>query len=252
MPNLTIAVTGASGLVGRHLVPRLRAEGHTVLRVTRGEAGGSSIRWDPAAEQLDVERLRDVDAVIHVAGAPVAGRFTLAHKRRVLDSRRDGTRLVAGALATLADDGRPRALISASASGWYGPDRGDEWLTEDMPAGRGFLAQVCRIWEGACEPAREAGVRVVTVRTGIVQALDGGQLKLQLPLFRLGLGGPLGDGRQWMPWITVDDLVGIYARAARDTGWSGPVTAVGPGERHERKRENRACRWHGSFAVRAA
>ncbi|WP_153504526.1 TIGR01777 family oxidoreductase [Cumulibacter manganitolerans] len=225
----TIAVTGATGLVGTQLVAFLGGGGHDVRRVTRGSGSGDDIRWDPARGELDAEQLRDVDVVIHLAGEPVAGRFTEAHKKRVLSSRRDGTRLLAEALAALAGDGRQRALISSSASGYYGPNRGDEWLTEDMPAGDGFLAEVCREWEAACQPARDAGVRVVNVRTGIVQSAAGGQLAIQAPLFRLGAGGPLGGGAQWMPWIAIEDLLGIYGHAALTDGLEGPVNAAAPG-----------------------
>ena len=231
----TIAITGAGGLVGRHLTASLKASGVRVLPMTRGErggaggTGGAGLGWNPETGEIDAEGLRAADVVVHLAGAPVAGRFTPEHKRDVRESRRAGTRLIAETLARLADDGRPRALVSASASGWYGPDRGDEWLTEDMPSGTGFLAEVCREWEAACGPARVAGVRVVNVRTGIVQARDGGQLKLQLPMFRLGVGGPLGDGRQWMPWIHIDDLVGIYRHAASSDSVEGPINACAPG-----------------------
>lgn len=167
--------------------------------------------------------------MIHLAGENIGKRFTEEHKRKVLDSRRDGTRLVAQTLADLAADGRKRALISASAAGYYGPDPGDEIMTEDHPAGEGFIADVCRQWEDACQPARDAGVRVVNVRTGIVQSPAGGQLQVQAPIFRLGGGGPLGDGKQWMPWIAIDDLLGIYAIAALGEDLSGPVNAVAPG-----------------------
>lgn len=225
----TIAVTGATGLVGTQLVAFLGGGGHSVRVMTRGKPSGDAIGWNPTERQVDLEALRDVDVVIHLAGEPVAGRFTEAHKRRVMDSRRDGTRLLAEALAELAEDGRPRALICASASGYYGADRGDEELTEDSAPGDGFLAQVCRQWEDACRSARDAGVRVVNVRTGIVQSAGGGQLGLQAPLFRIGGGGPLGNGRQWMPWIAIDDLVGIFAHVALTDGLEGPVNACAPG-----------------------
>lgn len=228
----TIAVTGAGGMVGTQLVAFLGGGGHDVRRVTRSkpaDGDDSAIYWNLDDLEMDAEQLRDVDIVIHLAGEPIAGRFTDAHKKKVLDSRRDSTRLLAETLAKLAGDGRQRALISASASGWYGPDRGDEWLTEDMPAGEGFLAEVCREWEAACQPARDAGVRVVNVRTGIVQSAAGGQLALQAPLFRLGVGGPLGDGKQWMPWIAIEDLLGIYGHVALTERLEGPVNACAPG-----------------------
>lgn len=225
----TIAVTGSTGLVGTQLVALLQAGGHTVRRIRRGEAAPGEILWDPAGGDLDPEDLREVDAVIHLAGESLFGPMTGARKRRIMESRRDGTLLVARALAAIADDNRPRALISASAAGWYGPDPGNHKLTEDMPAGEGFLAQVCQEWEAACQPAREAGVRVVNVRSGIIQSAAGGQLAVQLPLFLAGVGGPLGSGKQWMPWISIDDLVAIFAHAALQENVQGPVNAVAPG-----------------------
>lgn len=228
-PRLTIAVTGSTGMLGTQLVALLSSGGHTVRRVRRGEAGPGEILWDPQGGDLDPEDLRDVDVVVHLAGESLIGRMGAARKERIMQSRRRGTALVADALASLADDGRPRALVSASAAGWYGPEPGDEVLTEDMGPGEGFLAAVCQEWEDACESARRAGVRVVNVRTGIVQSLAGGQLALQAPLFRAGLGGPLGTGKQWMPWIALDDIVGLVAHAALTDGLEGPVNGVAPG-----------------------
>lgn len=225
----TIAITGATGMIGTQLTAFLRGGGHDVRRITRQVPVGNDIQWDPAAGKLDAEALREVDVVIHLAGENIGKRFTEEHKRKVLDSRRDGTLLVARTLAELAGDGRKRALISASASGYYGADPGDDVLTEDLAAGEGFVADVVRQWEESCQPARDAGVRVVNVRTGIVQTPAGGQLQIQAPIFRLGGGGPLGDGKQWMPWIVIDDLLGIYAHAALHDDVSGPVNAVAPG-----------------------
>lgn len=225
----TIAITGATGMIGTQLTAFLRGGGHDVRRITRREPVGTDIGWDPSAGRLDGETLRDVDVVIHLAGENIGKRFTAEHKRKVMDSRRDGTGLIARTLAELAADGRQRALISASASGFYGSDPGEAVLTEDRPAGEGFLAEVVGEWEAACGPARDAGVRVVNVRTGIVQSPAGGQLQVQAPIFRLGGGGPLGDGRQWMPWIAIDDLLGIYAYAALHGDLSGPVNACAPG-----------------------
>lgn len=225
-----VAVSGATGLVGRQLVALLRGGGHDVRRLVRGKPlGGNDIRWSPErADGIDQEALRGVDVVVHLAGEPIGQRFTAHHKARVFDSRVRSTDLLAGTLAVLAGDGRERALVVASAAGYYGADRGDELLTEDSAPGDDFLALVCRAWEGAAEPARAAGVRVAHVRTGYVQSAGGGQLALQLPLFQAGLGGRLGDGRQWMPWITVDDLVRLYAHIALTPGLSGPVNAAAP------------------------
>ena len=224
-----ILISGASGLVGTQLVALLGGGGHTVRTLTRGTPTmPTQLQWDPTHGELNLDLLREADVVIHLAGEPIGKRFTAKHREAVMDSRVDSTLVLARSLAAIADDHRERALIVASASGFYGPDRGDEVLTEESRPGSGFLADVCRAWEGACEPARAAGVRVVNVRTGMVQTPAGGQLALQLPLFLAGLGGRLGDGRQWMPWITIDDLVGLYAHVALTPGLSGPVNACAP------------------------
>ncbi|GAB3311722.1 TIGR01777 family protein [Epidermidibacterium keratini] len=226
--RLRIVVAGSTGLVGTQLVALLGGGGHEVVRLVRSDPGPGEIGWDVKAGQIDVAGIRAADVVIHLGGTPIAGRFTDKHKRDVLDSRVDSTLLLARTLADLASDGKKRTFICASAVGYYGADRGDEILTEDSAPGSDFLAEVCQKWEAACEPARQAGVRVVNVRTGIVQSGGGGQLALQQPLFELGLGGRLGDGQQWMPWITVDDLAGLYAHIALTDGLSGPVNASAP------------------------
>lgn len=213
-----IAVSGSHGLVGRQLVALLSSGGHDVRTIGRDRATG---RVEPGD-------LREVDVVIHLAGEPIGRRFTAAHKREVLHSRTGSTQLLARALAELAADGRARALVVASAAGYYGADRGDEVLTEDSAPGEDFLARVCVAWEQAADAARAAGVRVAHVRTGFVQSPSGGQLELQLPIYRAGLGGRLGDGRQWMPWITLDDLVALYAHIALTDSLAGPVNACAP------------------------
>lgn len=223
-----IVVAGSTGLVGTQLVALLGGGGHEVVRLVRGTPEPGEIGWDVNAGEIDVDGIRAADVVIHLGGTPIAGRFTEKHKRDVLESRVRSTRLLAQTLADLATDGKQRTSICASATGYYGADRGDEVLTEDSAPGDDFLAEVCQQWEAACEPARQAGVRVVNVRTGIVQSGGGGQLALQQPLFELGLGGRLGDGQQWMPWITVDDLAGLYAHIALTDGLSGPVNASAP------------------------
>ncbi len=228
----TIAITGASGLIGRQLAAFLGGGGHRVIRVVRGDRAESrpgEITWDPASGRLNARDLEDVDIVIHLAGTPIARRFTDAHRREVLDSRIASTRLIATALAELAADGKERALVSGSASGYYGTDRGDDLLDEDAGSGAGFLARVCRAWEAAAAPAAEAGVRVGYVRTGVVQSAAGGQLAVQLPIYEAGLGGPLGEGQQWMPWIGIDDIVGLFAHIALTPGLSGPINGVAPG-----------------------
>jgi uncharacterized protein len=219
---VTVAVTGSSGLVGSPLAAFLSTGGHRVIRLVRGAARAEDERrWDP--DDPDPELLAGVDAVIHLAGASIAGRFTDSQRKAVRDSRIGPTRR----LAELAARGGT-VLISASATGFYGYDRGDESLTEDAEQGEGFLADVVADWEEATAPAERSGVRVVRVRTGIVQSPRGGTLKLMRPLFGAGLGGRLGDGRQWLSWIGIDDLIDIYHRALWDTALSGPVNAVAP------------------------
>ncbi|MGA8254201.1 MAG: TIGR01777 family oxidoreductase [Mycobacterium sp.] len=217
----TVAITGSSGLVGSALAAFLSTGGHRVIRLVRGAAQDGERQWSP--DGPDPELLAGVDAVIHLAGASIAGRFTDSHRKAIRDSRIGPTRKLAEAAA------RARTvLISASAIGYYGYDRGDDTLTEDSERGVGFLADVVADWEDATAPAREAGVRVVNVRTGIVQSPRGGTLKLMRPLFSAGLGGRLGDGRQWLSWIGIDDLIDVYHRALWDTALSGPVNAVAP------------------------
>lgn len=225
-PRLKVAITGASGMIGSMLAPALVAGGHQVIRVVRKAPAAGEIRWDPAGAGLDPARLSGVDAVVHLAGENIAGgRWTEARKRELLESRKLGTRLLAEAMAR-APDG-PRVLVSSSAIGYYG-ERGDEKLTETSPPGRGFLPEVCVAWEAATRPAAEAGVRVVTVRTGLVLTRAGGVLQRMLLPFQLGLGGRLGTGRQWMSWISAADLIGVFQHALLET-LSGPVNAVAPG-----------------------
>ncbi|ADJ49094.1 NAD-dependent nucleoside-diphosphate sugar epimerase [Amycolatopsis mediterranei S699] len=222
---LTVAVTGSSGLVGTALTALLTIGGHHVVRLVRRPAETPGERmWRPEAPAADL--LTGVDAVVHLAGAPIAGRFDDRHRRAVRDSRIAPTRALADLAARTA--GGPKVFVSASAAGYYGPDRGDELLTEESERGQGFLADVVTGWEAATEPASEAGLRVVRVRTGLVLSPRGGLLRVQYPLFAAGLGGPLGTGRQWMPWIGLDDLADVYLRALTDSVLSGPINAVSP------------------------
>ncbi|MFZ0231168.1 MAG: TIGR01777 family oxidoreductase [Mycobacterium sp.] len=222
---LTVAVTGSSGLVGAQLSAFLSTGGHRVIRLVRHAATKPDERqWNP--DDPDPGLLAGVDAVIHLAGASIAGRFTVEHRAAIRDSRIGPTCRLAELIAQSADG--PKVLISASAVGFYGYDRGDETLTEDSERGDGFLADVVADWENATTPAQEAGKRVVLVRTGIVQSPAGGTLRLFRPLFAAGLGGRLGNGRQWLSWIGIDDLIDVYHRALWDTDLSGPVNAVAP------------------------
>lgn len=225
MYPLTIAVTGASGLVGSALTALLTTGGHRVIRLVRRPAGGPDERqWTPDAPAADL--LDGVDAVVHLAGTSIAGRFTDEHKAAIRDSRIEPTRRLAEVAARSTDG--PGTFVSASAIGYYGFDCGDGLLNEDSARGDGFLADVVADWEGATAPAVDAGLRVVAVRTGVVQAARGGTLKLMRPLFNAGLGGRLGSGQQWLSWIGIDDLIDVYYRALYDGRLTGPVNAVAP------------------------
>lgn len=224
---LTVAITGASGLVGSSLAALLTTGGHRVIRlVRRAPASPDEREWRP--DSPDPDLLANVDAVVHLAGASIGGRFTEERKHEIMSSRVGPTRALA--LLAAKSPGTLRAFITASAVGFYGADRGDEALTERSERGDGFLADVSAAWEDAASPATAAGIRTVQVRTGIVQTPNGGMLRLLYPLFAAGLGGPLGDGSGWQPWIEVDDLLDIYLRALTDPALAGPVNAVAPGE----------------------
>jgi uncharacterized protein len=228
---MLVAVTGASGLIGTALTRRLREAGHQVLRLTRSEpTEPDQVRWDPRAGRLDPDALAKADAVVHLAGVNIAAhlRWTGKVKRELLESRVQGTGLVARTMATLAEGpGEPRVLVCASGVNFYG-DRGDEVLTEASRGGPGFLADLVRKWEAAAEPAREAGLRVVHLRTGLVQDAAGAGLPKQVLMFRLGVGGRLGSGRQWLSWISLEDAVGAYLHALTHDDLEGPVNAVAP------------------------
>jgi uncharacterized protein len=240
---MNVLISGASGLIGSSLAPRLQAAGHKVSRLVRrkhgrsgggdGDAGGggasegsgATIPWDPDAGVLDPARLAGFDAIVHLSGENIAGRWTEKRRQRIRNSRVRTTRLLAETLARMTP--APAVFVQASAVGYYG-DRGDEVLTEASSPGSGFLADLCRDWEAASMPAQDAGVRVVRLRIAPVISSRGGMLAAVAPLFRLGLGGRLGSGRQWMSWIAIEDLLAIMERALSDGSMRGSINAVSP------------------------
>jgi uncharacterized protein len=226
---LNVLVSGSSGLVGTALIPELEKKGNRVIRLVRGEGySGDAVSWDPAAGKIDTGALAASrpEAVVHLAGESIAsGRWTERKKQSIPQSRAEGTRLLARALAALPEP--PEAMVSASASGFYG-DRGDETLTEASDSGDTFLARVCREWEAAAQPARAAGIRVVHPRIGIVLSADGGALATTLPIFRLGGGGRVGSGRQFWPWVALADVVGAIVHVLEDQTLRGPANVSSP------------------------
>jgi uncharacterized protein (TIGR01777 family) len=224
---MRILVTGAGGLIGSALVPSLATGGHSVVRLVRsGRTRGAQVRWDPMEGTIDQAPLEGLEAVIHLAGEGIAsGRWTPQVKARIRESRVRGTRLLAETLARL--NRPPRVLLCASAIGYYG-DRGDEVLGEESPAGQGFLAEVCRAWEAAAQAAEKNEIRVACLRFGVVLSPAGGALSRMLPPFRMGLGGRLGSGRQFMSWIAIDDVVGAILHALENESIRGPVNVVAP------------------------
>ena len=222
-----VLVSGASGFVGRALVPHLEKAGHSVFRLVRSAPQGpNEIRWNPPEGVVEFSTDTVFDAVVHLAGENiVAHRWTAARKAAIRESRVAST---SGLVRALGQCGHPpRVLVSSSAVGFYG-DRGDERLTEQSGPGTGFLADVCEVWEREAEGARAWGARVVLLRTGLVLAADGGALAKMRPIFRAGLGGRLGHGRQWVSWITRDDLIAVIGRALADEKLMGPINAVAP------------------------
>ncbi|HEV2021905.1 MAG TPA: TIGR01777 family oxidoreductase [Terriglobales bacterium] len=224
---MNILVSGATGLVGSALIPALESAGHTVRRLVRQrpEAGSPDVYWDPMGSFDPVGGIEGFDAVVHLAGESVAARWTRNKKARILNSRKQGTMTLASAAARSKKP--PKVMVSASAVGYYG-NRGDEVLTEESAAGSDFLADVARQWETATAPAAKAGIRTVMLRIGFILSPRGGGLARMLPPFRMGLGGKLGSGRQWMSWVSIHDVVGAIQHALATEALQGPVNTVAP------------------------
>jgi uncharacterized protein (TIGR01777 family) len=245
---MRVTVTGATGLIGPRLVTALRARGDQVTVLSRDPARARerleratwpstvdedhastlrALRWDPSSELAPGEALGERDAVVHLAGESIARRWSPSAKRAIRDSRVLGTRHLAEGIAALSQSERPRVLVAGSAIGYYGA-HGDEPIDEDVPPGADFLAQTCKAWEAEAIDAERLGVRVARVRTGVVLDRDGGALAKMLPPFKLGVGGPVAGGRQYVSWIHPDDLVGIVLAAIDDERWRGPINATAP------------------------
>jgi uncharacterized protein (TIGR01777 family) len=230
---MNVTVTGATGLIGTQLVRVLRDRGDDVTVLSRSPEkaqaalGVPAVQWDPLAGPAPAEALRGRDAIVHLAGEPVAQRWNAEVKQRILDSRETGTRNLVAGLAGLQDADRPATLISSSAVGYYGK-HGAERVPESSLPGDDFLARVCVAWEREADAAGDLGLRVVKIRTGVVLDKTGGALKTMLPPFRLGVGGPVAGGDPYLPWIHVDDLVGLYLHALTDASWSGAYNGAAP------------------------
>lgn len=223
---MKVLVTGARGLVGSYLVPYLQSKGHQVTRLVRNSPEGRDIIWNPEAKEIDKQKLEGFDAVIHLAGDNIAsGRWTEAKKTEIKRSRVEGTSFLSETLASLQRP--PKVLISASAIGYYG-DRCNEILTEASKAGDNFLARVCQEWEAATKPAEAKGIRVAKLRIGVVLSPKGGALNKMLPPFKMGAGGRIGSGKQYISWIGLEDLVGIVDFILNNNTLAGPVNAVAP------------------------
>jgi uncharacterized protein (TIGR01777 family) len=220
-------VTGSTGLIGSAVVEALREAGHEVYRLIRPprQAGADEILWDPMEGVIDKSKLRGCDAVIHLAGESIAGRWTAAKRKRIYDSRVKSSRLLCEYIAEM--DNRPRVFISSSGVGYYG-DQGERLLTEESLKGEGFLCTVACDWEAACRRADEFGVRTVQMRLGVVLSKNGGALPKMLPAFKLNLGGPLGGGKQYMPWVSLDDVVSVIMFVVENSTIAGPVNVVSP------------------------
>ena len=225
---MKVLVTGSSGLVGSHLVPLLKSKGHTVTRLVRSKgsaSAGDAVYWDPGEGEIDTAGLEGYDAVVHLAGENIAGRWTEDKKARILESRVRGTELLMKALSGLRS--KPGVVVAASGVGYYG-DRGDEVLTEESPQGKGFLAHVSGRWEDALDIGKEAGIRIVKMRIGMVLSPEGGALKQMLIPFKLGIAGKIGSGKQYWSWISMEDLTEGICFLLETKDASGPVNMVSP------------------------
>ncbi len=224
---MKIAISGASGLIGSRVAHRLTAGGHRIYRLVRRPVRDheSEIHWHAKQGRIDRDGLKEMDVVVHLAGKPIATLWTEKNKREIFESRQTGTRLIAETLAELKEG--PRLLISASATGYYG-DTGEAGRTEEDGPGEGFLADVCREWEAAADPAREAGLRVVHPRFGVVLASEGGMLPKMLPAFRIGLGAVVGDGSQQMSWVHIEDAARALEHMLAEESLAGPVNVTSP------------------------
>ncbi len=223
----TILITGASGMIGARLVAALETDGHRVLRAVRREARtDNEVSWQPKQGTIERDKLQGVDGVVHLAGANIAGkRWTEDYKQTILNSRVEGTTLIAETIAAL--DPKPRVFACASAIGYYG-DRGAEQLEESAARGDGYLPDVCEQWEKACQPARDAGIRTVNMRIGVVLSTEGGALAEMLTPFKLGAGGVLGSGQQYFSWIAIDDVVRAMQEVLKNESLAGPVNLTAP------------------------
>lgn len=222
---MKIAITGSSGLIGSALIAEIEARGHSALRIVRGGANADDVAWDINAGTIEADKLEGVDAVVHLAGAGIGDKkWTDEYKAQVIESRTLGTALIAETIAGL--DTPPRVFVSGSAMGYYG-DRGDNRLTERDSRGQGFLSDVVTAWEGAASPAIDAGIRTAFIRTGVVLSPEGGALEAQLPFFKLGIGGKIGDGSQYWSWISITDQVNAILHII-DSDISGPVNLTAP------------------------
>lgn len=220
-----ILISGAGGFIGKPLQKAFTDRGDSVVRLTRSAGGEDAIHWDPSTGSIDTDKLSGFDAVVHLAGEPIAGLWTSKKKKAILESRRDGTQLLAEALAGLEE--KPESFVSSSAIGIYG-SRGDEVLEEGSGTGEGFLAEVVSTWEDSAEPARNAGIRVVNLRLGLVTAESGGMMGPMKPAFKAGVGGKLGSGEQWWSWVTLDDVVRAFVYAVDTMELAGPYNVAAP------------------------